>query len=64
MTGAEGLAALFKICHPKPVDIAQSDYEAHKAAMDAAAQAAGYRLAGYRQSRAVFTTKPQQPQQP
>lgn len=48
---------LFTKAHPKPVDIPQKDYERDREQIDAAAAQHGYRLAGIRQGRAVFTTK-------
>lgn len=52
-------AEVFTAAHPKPVDFPQSEYEANVIEIDVAATEAGYRLAGYRLRRAVFTTKPQ-----
>jgi hypothetical protein len=48
---------LFAESYPRAVDIDQGKYEANKADYDAAALASGYRLAGHRLQRAVFTTK-------
>lgn len=48
---------IFAESYPKAVDIDQGDYQADQAAYDAAALASGYRLAGFRLERAVFTTK-------
>ena len=48
---------LFAESYPRAVDIDQGEYEANKADYDAAALASGYRLAGHRLERAVFTTK-------
>lgn len=53
--------AFFTSAHPKAVDLPQAEYDQNKAAVDAAADAAGYRLAGFRLQRAVFTTKPNAP---
>lgn len=50
--------AVFADAYPRAVDIPQSVYHAEKDAYDAAATAAGYRLAGFRLERAVFSTKP------
>lgn len=61
MSAEEYLAQeTFGRAHPKPVDIAQTEYEGRsRAAWDSAAAAFGYRLAGLRLGRAVFTTKQQ-----
>lgn len=48
----------FLASFPKAIDIAQKEYEAAKAEWDSAAASSGYRLAGFRLDRAVFTTKP------
>jgi len=48
---------LFADAYPRAVDVDQGEYEANKADYDAAATASGYRLAGYRLERAVFTSK-------
>lgn len=42
----------------KAVDFPQAEYERDKAEMDRIAEQNGYRLAGFRLQRAVFTTKP------
>jgi hypothetical protein len=49
--------SLFSESYPRAVDVDQDEYKANQAEFDAAALASGYRLAGYRLSRAVFTTK-------
>lgn len=48
----------FEIAFPKPVDFSTAEYDAAKSEIDSAAQAQGYRLAGVRLGRVVFTTKP------
>ena len=48
---------LFIESYPRAVDIDRGEYEANMADYDAAALASGYRLAGVRLERAVFTTK-------
>ena len=53
----KGDITLFADAYPQAVDIPQGDYEAMQAEYDAAALASGYRLAGFRLERAVFTTK-------
>lgn len=53
----DDLNKLFKDNYPKAVDIAETEYNANKSAIDALAQDNGYRLAGIRLARAVFTTK-------
>lgn len=52
-------ASDFAAKHPKPVHFHAGDYEAHKAVIDGAAAAAGYRLAGFHRKtkEAVFTSK-------
>ena len=51
------LNAVFAAAHNKAVDFAQADYDSRRAVFDEAAAAHGYRLAGYRLGRAVFTSK-------
>lgn len=48
---------LFAESYPRAVDIDENIYKADQAEYDAAATASGYRLAGFRLHRAVFTTK-------
>ncbi len=48
---------LFAESYPRAVDINEDDYRAKQAEYDAAATASGYRLAGFRLHRAVFSTK-------
>lgn len=48
---------LFAESYPRAVDIDESLYKSDQTAYDAAATASGYRLAGFRLHRAVFTTK-------
>lgn len=55
------LADEFKAAAPKAVDFDQRDYESRREVFDQAAADAGYRLAGMRLERAVFTTKPLAP---
>lgn len=45
----------------KALDFVELEYLMAKVEIDEAAAANGYRLAGYRQGRAVFTTKPPKP---
>lgn len=45
----------------KAVDFDQRDYESRREVFDQAAAETGYRLAGMRLGRAVFTTKPLAP---
>jgi len=47
----------FSNAKPHAVDFPQADYESRKAVYDTIANAHGYRLAGFRLKRAVFTTK-------
>lgn len=47
----------FSAAHPRALDFSQVDYEAKKDIFDRIAAQHGYRLAGYRLGRAVFTTK-------
>jgi len=51
------IAETFNNAKPHPVDFPQADYESRKAVYDTIADAHGYRLAGFRLKRAVFTTK-------
>lgn len=51
------LEAQFVAAHPKAIDFSKEEYEARKEKFDQAATQAGYRLAGIRLGRAVFTTK-------
>ena len=48
---------IFAKAHPRAVDVSESEYLKAKDEADAAAAKAGYRLAGFRLGRAVFTTK-------
>ncbi len=43
----------------KAIDFPQSEYDRNKAEFDRIAGQNGYRLAGYRLDRAVFTSKPE-----
>ncbi len=45
----------------KAVDFPQAEYERNKAEFDRLAEQHGYRLAGFRLDRAVFTSKPLNP---
>jgi hypothetical protein len=47
----------FAAAHPKAVDFYETDFYALQPAISDAAAAFGYRLAGFRLKRAVFTTK-------
>jgi hypothetical protein len=47
----------FAAAHPKAVDFPEADFYALQPGISEAAQAYGYRLAGFRLKRAVFTTK-------
>ncbi len=51
------IAAVFCAAQPKSVDFPQPEYEAEKADFDSIGADFGYRLAGFRLQRAVFTTK-------
>lgn len=51
------IAAVFCSAHPKAVDFPQKEYEDEKGDFDSVAAEFGYRLAGCRLQRAVFTTK-------
>lgn len=57
MSQAQNYAELFNRAYPKAVDFVESEYLRDKEAADSAALSAGYRFAGYRLGRAVFTTK-------
>jgi len=57
MSQAQIYAELFARSYPKAVDVLEAEYLKDKAEADSAAASAGYRLAGYRQGRAVFTSK-------
>lgn len=48
----------FKKSQPKAIDFPQHEYEANELEILSAALAEGYRLAGVRLKRVVFTTKP------
>lgn len=51
------IAAMFCAAQPKAVDVPQPEYEGEKADFDSIAAEFGYRMAGIRLERAVFTTK-------
>ena len=51
------LTEQFEAAFPKAIDFPKSQYDAQPAAFLGAAAANGYRLAGVRLQRAVFTTK-------
>lgn len=53
MTYAERFASAY----PKAIDFPQDEYEGNREAIDAAAAALGYRLAGVRLGFAVFSSK-------
>lgn len=50
-------AEMFAKAHPKAVDFLESEYLKNRAEADDAAAKAGYRMAGFRLGRAVFTSK-------
>ncbi len=58
---AEALDAAFAGSFPKAIDFSQKQYELEPAAYLGAAAVNGYRLAGFRLERAVFTTSPLAP---
>ena len=47
----------FAKSYPKAIDFPQAEYEREKTEFDRIAAEYGYRLAGFRLQRAVFTTK-------
>lgn len=49
----------FARSQPRAVDFTQAEYEGDKEQFEEIAVKHGYRLAGFRLGRAVFTTKPQ-----
>lgn len=51
------IAGMFASSSPKAIDFPQTEYEASQADFDSIAAQFGYRLAGFRLRRAVFTTK-------
>lgn len=51
------IADAFKRAHPKAVDFPLAEYDAGKESMVTIAEQHGYRFAGVRLERAVFTTK-------
>lgn len=58
------LAGTFGASSPRAVDFPQPEYEQAKEAFDRIAEQHGYRLAGMRLGRAVFSTKPRVPVAP
>jgi len=48
---------LFAGAYPKAVDVPVQEYQIDRLMADETAKAAGYRMAGIREGRAVFTTK-------
>lgn len=56
MTLIEAKAA-FAAAHPRAIDFPEADFYALQPAISEAAAGFGYRLAGFRLKRAVFTTK-------
>jgi hypothetical protein len=54
----EEIEAAFKAHYPKAVDFRMYEYDDRAADIAQLAQAHGYRFAGYRLERAVFSTKP------
>lgn len=62
MTAQEAaVAGIFAAARPQAVDFPQGDYEAAREAFVRIAAEHGYRLAGIRLGRAVFTSKPPAP---
>lgn len=61
MTGVE---KVFCDAKPKAIDFPQLEYEKDMAAFDRIAAQHGYRLAGIRLGRVVFTSKPRAPDAP
>lgn len=55
---ASQVDAAFAEALQKAVDFPESEYRDNKAEMDRIAGLNGYRLAGFRLGRAVFTSKP------
>jgi hypothetical protein len=55
------IASIFEKQAPRALDFLESEYLSNSAAIDAIATSNGYRLAGIRLKRAVFTTKPRRP---
>lgn len=55
---ADQIEDVFKAAKPRAVDFPESEYKAMDSEIDAMARKHGYRLAGYRLGRAVFTSKP------
>jgi len=53
-----GLLAQFAAAYPKAIDFPQKHFELDKQDYYDAAERSGYRIAGLRLGRAVFTTKP------
>lgn len=54
----EEIRAAFAASHPKAIDFPEVEYEVSRDAYDNAAAETGYRRAGFRLGRVVFTTKP------
>ena len=57
----EDIRKLFSASHPKACDVSQAEYEGSKELFDRVCAETGFRLAGFREKRAVFTTKPAPP---
>lgn len=55
--------AAFAAAHPRAIDFQEKDFYALQPGISEAAAAFGYRLAGFRLKRAVFTTKEVQPKE-
>lgn len=55
------IAEAFKAAHPKAIDFAEAEYNEGRESMLTIAEQHGYRLAGVRHGRAVFTTKAARP---
>jgi len=50
--------SMFSTTFPKPFVVSQRAYEGTKGMFDRVCGMTGFRLAGYREKMAVFTTKP------
>lgn len=59
---SEAVRKAFTAAHPRAVDFPETEYKADPDTYDEIAADRGYRLAGFRLYRAVFTTKPAPPQ--
>lgn len=59
---AADLDAQFAAAFPRAIDFPEDEYTAEKPDFDRIAASNGYRLAGIRLQRAVFTSKPTPPE--